>query len=877
MPHTGAASPSMRRTEHSDSENSDVEDAVTVNAQTGINDYSEAKNDSDHSLNDGRSNSSDGNSSFVGKIRSNFSGMLSVLLPPVRQRKQSGRLTQERQPSEPLSNTKDNLDEQYEEQLSIDLRKRPHSPNSADADVVISDNRTYEMIRKRPRLREKWNANEEESTRPTSATLRTQTARTETSNSSNTSQRLRGLMSSNTAYVRRMQQTRSGYTHQTLFGSSHLKSTKDRNDSVASSRRPSFNISVAKMSKSLSNGWIPPEYGGSPFYEGFTRFGGASSARTLATHGPSRPAVTVLVKKSHPGVKAQSLPDAQREAKPETYTSAMSYPSRRILEIVDEYAARSSSAKREKIVSYPDLRKPRTLQMLNLIRSQQSERSEQSENTTQPPQPPTVPLMEYTLPSHVDSPTNPIRQDEPKSTGGKQMTKKTRLHADPIKERDVDTVEPIQLPNLKLPLLIEGMPKFDFIVPMKGPLLSADKEEGLKNTKSINGNKLPANDENKQHGELERNAPTPTTFAEIRSFGFTSPIPLNNAFQVTDTVPAVSDSSAPQTSLSLFREMTTFVFKSPALLNDSSQIANSGPTKSNEFLSFPREKPTFVFASTIVLGNSTEPVQAATMSFKFAAPKQLDVPDAPKVRSFQDLMAESAAKWSCDVCMIRNEPHQQKCIACESPKPLEVPDAPKVRSFQDLMAESAAKWACDVCMIRNEPHQQKCIACESPKPLAVPDAPKVRSFQDLVAESVTKWACDVCMIRNEPHQQKCIACENPKPLAVPNAPKVRSFQDLMTESATKWACDVCMIRNEPHQQKCVACESPKPATQPAKQKEAFLPAGTSIANTTTSGSFTAIVNAQSSRWECEACSVRNDPTATVCVCCATEKPSGKTA
>ncbi|XP_052902755.1 nuclear pore complex protein Nup153 [Anopheles moucheti] len=868
MPHTGTTSPSMRRTEHSDSENSDVEDAVTLNAQTGMKDYSETKNDSDHSLNDGRSSSSDGNSSFVGKIRSNFSGMLSVLLPPVRQRKQSGRLTQDQQPSEPHSNPNNNLDEQNEERVSIDLRKRPHSPNSADTDVVISDNRTYEMIRKRPRLRETWNANEEERSRPSSATLRTRT-----SNASNTSQRLRGLMSSNSAYIRRMQQSRSGYAHNTLFGSSHLKSTKDRNDSVASSRRPSFNISVAKMSKSMSNGWIPPEYGGSPFYEGFTRFGGASSARTLATQGPSRPAVTVLVKKSHPVGKAQSLPDAQKEAKPETYASAMSFPARRILELVDEYAAKSSSSKREKIASYPDIRKPRTLQMLNLIRSQQTERSE---NTTQPSEPPTASLMEYTLPSHVDSPTNPTRQEEPKSTGGKQMTKKTRLHADPIKERDVDTVEPIQLPNLKLPLLIEGLPKFDFIVPMKGPLLSADKEEGLKNTKGINGNKLLANDENKQRGELERNTPTPTTFSEIRSFGFTSPIPLNSLLQVTDVVSAVPDSSAQETSISLFREMTTFVFESPTLLNDSSQITNAGPTKYNEFPSLPREKPTFVFASTIVLGNSSGPVPAATMSFKFAAPKQLEVLDAPKVRSFQDLMAESAAKWSCDVCMIRNEPHQQKCIACESPKPLKVPDAPKVRSFQDLMAESAAKWACDVCMIRNEPHQQKCIACETPKPVKVPDAPKVRSFQDLVAESATKWSCDVCMIRNEPHQQKCIACESPKPLEVPDAPKVRSFQDLMAESATKWACDVCMIRNEPNQQKCIACESPKPATQPVKNKEAFLPAGTSITNTATSGSFAAIVNTQSSRWECEACSVRNDPTATVCVCCATEKPCGKT-
>uniref|UniRef100_A0A182M8A2 RanBP2-type domain-containing protein n=1 Tax=Anopheles culicifacies TaxID=139723 RepID=A0A182M8A2_9DIPT len=736
MPRTGTSSPSMRRTEHSDRENSDEEDALTPNVrddlrtETGRNEYGEKKDESDHSFAEDKSSCSDDDSSFVGKIRSNFSGILSVLLP-VRQSKSSGGITPVRKPLERRTEAKSISNEQQEASLSFDLRKRPHSPNVVETDVGHSDNRTYEMIRKRPRLRETDDTREEKSVRPTSETLRTQTT-----SSSKNSHRLNAMMS-NSAFRKRMQQSRDGYAQKTLFGSSQLRSTTNRNETVASLARPSFNISVAKMSKSLSNGWIPPEYGGSPFYEGLTRFGGASSARTLGIQGPSRPPVTVLVKKSHASAKAQSLPDPATkpltDPVPETHTSAMSYPSRRILEIVDEYTLKNASSKRGMSLSNMDIRTPRTLQMLNIIRSQQMERPEEKEPS---PGPPTVPLMEYTLPSHVDSSISPVRKEEPKSTGGKQVTKRTRLHADPIKDRDESAVEPIQLPNLKLPPL-GGLPKFDFTVPMKGPLLPAEKKfpSQMNNTmKSISSKStVPASGENKKQ-EIERDTPTtpPSNLHKVRSYGFTSPMLLASASEVTDSGPAV-----PVPSIPLAREVTTFVFTSPKLLNGSSQIANPAPIVPKVTSTSQREMRKFVFDPPIVLGDATEPAEpvppSVIMSFVFAAPE-----------------------------------------------PLEVTNAPKARSFQELMAESASKWACDVCMIRNEPNQQKCIACETPKPVAVP----------------------------------------------------------------------------------------------AKKTEPFLPASGNNLTNTISGGFAAIVSAQSSRWECPACSVRNDSTAAVCVCCATEKPTG---
>uniref|UniRef100_A0A182SUU8 Uncharacterized protein n=1 Tax=Anopheles maculatus TaxID=74869 RepID=A0A182SUU8_9DIPT len=502
MSRRGSGSPSLRRRfENSDSESSDEEDTVTATVQhnltksePGMSGRSESKNDVDNSPDDsgGSSRNGEADGSFVGKIRSNFSSMLNILLPVVRQPKQDD------SESSALQHTEQHPDVQSQAQLSVDVRKRPYSPNVvADSDDVGSSyNPTYEMITKRPRLRETAETKPVKSTRSSSNTFRTLSA----PSPSNVNRRLSGFLG-NSVYRKRMQQLRSGYTHKTLFGSSQLKSTNSVSDTDASSRRPSFNSSAAKISKSLSTGWIPPEFGGSSFYEGLTRFGGASSARTLATHGPPRPTVTVLMKKSHPTTAKAPypMPGALHETKMEKNALPMSYPAQRILEIMDEFAAKSPASKRELVVqSNKNLRTPSTLQMLNIIRM--NEKEHVSEEKIQAPKrtvpPPTVPLMEYTLPLHVDMSTttttsSPIgKQESTKSAGGKQITKKTRLHADPIQERDETTVEPIQLPNLKLPPLIEGLPKFDFTVPMKGPLLPVDKDEGMKNgTKSVNDEK----------------------------------------------------------------------------------------------------------------------------------------------------------------------------------------------------------------------------------------------------------------------------------------------------------------------------------------------------------------------------------------------------
>ncbi|XP_050068652.1 nuclear pore complex protein Nup153-like [Anopheles maculipalpis] len=874
MSRRGSASPSLRRRlENSDGDSSDEEDTVTANVQRNLTEpepgmsgpSSGSNNDVSNSPDDSNSRKSDADGSFVGKIRSNFSSMLNRVLPAVRQTKQEDSVSLTRQHTERHSDVK------HEALLMRDVKKRAHSPNvAADSeDTYISYSGTYEMITKRPRLREAAETKAVKSTSTSSDTFRTLSAPT---TSSNLNSRLSSFLG-NSVYRKRMQQLRSGSTHKTLFGSSTLKSTNSLNDTVASSRRPSFNSSVAKISKSLSTGWIPPEYGGSSFYEGLTRFGGASSARTLATHGPPRPSVTVLVKKSHPTtVKAPyPLPQiAPNETKVEKKASQMSYPAQRILEIIDEYDAKSPASKRELVArSINNLRTPTTLQMLNIIRMSEKERSEETNQTPQQPlpEPPKVPLMEYTLPVHVDKlTTSPIgKQESIKSAGGKQITKKTRLHADPIQEREETTVEPIQLPNLKLPPLLEGLPKFDFTVPMKGPLLPVDKEVGLMNAKSMN-------DDKKKPSGKEGSTSAPSNVPDIGTFTFSAPMVFGGSAQVTDTDHTVPDLSAPEPSVPFLCEVNKFVFASPTLFNDLSQVSTTIPVAAESDVSPPSSTPeplpcdehTFDFISPIVLGSPsalTDTILAMASSIVFPAPEALeDTPDVPKVRSFKELMADSATKWACDVCMIRNEPHQQTCVACESPKPTPVPsktkeqlpaagtNIPSSGSFAAIVSAQSNRWECTACSVRNDATASICVCCSTEKPTGTGNP---GSFAAIVSAQSNNWECSACSVRNDSSASVCVCCSTEKPTGTGNS---GSFAAIVSAQSNKWECSACSVRNESTASVCVCCLTAKPTHK------------------TNSGSFAAIVSSQSNRWECPACCVRNDPTASICVCCATEKP-----
>uniref|UniRef100_A0A182KF87 Nuclear pore complex protein Nup153 n=1 Tax=Anopheles christyi TaxID=43041 RepID=A0A182KF87_9DIPT len=690
------------------------------------------------------------------------------------------------------------------------------------------------------------------------------------------SRRMTGFLG-NAHYRQRMEKRQRGVVGK-MFFSSHNEPAKSLyssgSESSASSRRPSFSRAAYGGSVSSIVSRIPPEYGGSPFYDGLTRYGGASAARTLATNiivqRPSLRSNSTLLVRNTASYSSSGF-GRRRGASQEPSAPILSSTAQRIMKIVDDYTAAKKNdqgaleqypsnasirreldelihcPKRAKRIAYPyaDVYTPRIPEMLQILREQKTA-SILNEPVEYVPPPPTVPLMEYTVPllseQKAASPIEP-RGLTVSIGGGKPATTVTHSSL-----RSVESTQ--KLANLHQPEQRREMPQYNLM-----PSSSLLGEE-----KKMNGNAETPADNDEQENEVEEEEENE-----------------NDEKQQENEKDGEEE--------------------------NKDKEDKGEEDEAYKIISSVGDVPRFSFSSPIVLGDTMdreyEPVMM--IEYKFAEPVLLSDDFTPKARSFHELMAESASKWVCDVCMIRNEPQQQKCVACESAKPAKKPEKQQqlqflptstqpVRSFHELMAESASKWVCDVCMIRNEPQQQTCVACESAKPakkqeqqqqphLQATDSQPVRSFKDLMAESAMKWVCDVCMIRNEQRQQKCVACESAKPAKKPEPQQlqqftpvltlpVRPFHELTAESASKWVCDECMVRNEPHHQKCVACESAKPVKRSEQQSQS---SSSTAVTGSMSANFAAIVSAQSAQWECTACGVRNDTSNAACVCCATGK------
>uniref|UniRef100_A0A182PNT8 Nuclear pore complex protein Nup153 n=1 Tax=Anopheles epiroticus TaxID=199890 RepID=A0A182PNT8_9DIPT len=661
---------------------------------------------------------------------------------------------------------------------------------------------------------------------------------------SEASHRMTGFLG-NTHYRSRLGEMNRGMVGK-LFFSSHKEPAKSLYSSGSElssfSQRPSFNRGAYGGSTSSIASRIPPEYGGSPFYDGLTRYGGASAARTLATslqRSPLHSSSTVLTRAVPPS-STNTLDGKRLTARRESSAPCVSSVAQRIEKILDDYAiakkngdpsveaptnssirleleelTRSVYSRRTIGKPYGEMHTPRIPEILQMLRDQQTTSilNEPVEYVPQPPPPiapSTVPLMEYGLLQRSASSSEPSNASI--SNAKKARVTELRPSVELAKTREESS--PAGLSQKTASNLSQAEQRREppsSVFPLSQPVQEKKKTTVNGNVEALSDNAEEERRADEDGGE-EKDEDEDKGDDQDDEKGEGA-----NLVEKDDTDKGMQD------------------------------VKGGEPCQPTSVLRF-------TFSEPIVLGVpiTPEPVTVPpTSCYVFAEPESLTNDLVVQARSFKELMAESANKWVCDVCMIRNEPHREKCVACESAKP-----AAKTPAQQQKPMESLAK-----------------------------STPPARSFHELMAESAGKWACDVCMIRNEPQRDKCVACESAKPAAkkpeqqqkqsVPaTAPAVRSFQELMAESADKWVCDVCMIKNEPQKEKCVACESAKPAKKPEKQQQQSLPTSNATMTGTMSDSFAAIVSAQSAQWECAACGVRNENSVAVCVCCATAKSNG---
>lgn len=386
--------------------------------------------------------------------------------------------------------------------------------------------------------------------------------------------------------------------------------------------------------------------------------------------------------------------------------------------------------------------------------------------------------------------------------------------------------------------------------------------------------------------------------------------------QVTKVKPKVTSTRVNENNTINEKEVTPTLNLPNVKLPDLKKV----PTFEIKLTSAPSTAPSFAFTTTSTpmvgskksdLTTTALPVTQFNSKFTFSSPvpislslstnsnassqnssKQFKFSEPLKVSNEQNLdgVVAKLSNSSPKVSTLK----QGSCIdALFGTKKVEDTTTSTSSGFGDILALQKAKWECPGCFIRNDQTKDKCEACETPKPgkkseqapatttsLAVKPLPVTTDtgFKNLAAQQNAKWECSVCMIRNDQDKTKCSACESPKPGQTSTPSRITTskpatvqldsgFKNLVAQQNSKWECEVCSIRNEPDKNKCVACETPKPGEKSTSTTKPSYP--------TLDAGFKSIVSKQNANWECTTCMTRNEPNRTKCSACEMAKPGSE--
>uniref|UniRef100_A0A7N8Y208 RAN binding protein 2 n=1 Tax=Mastacembelus armatus TaxID=205130 RepID=A0A7N8Y208_9TELE len=207
------------------------------------------------------------------------------------------------------------------------------------------------------------------------------------------------------------------------------------------------------------------------------------------------------------------------------------------------------------------------------------------------------------------------------------------------------------------------------------------------------------------------------------------------------------------------------------------------------------------------------------------------------------------------------------------------------KDSDSLAAQFALKegeWECTVCCVRNKPTDMQCVACQS----ACPNSSSKSDIQTSAESNTSKstdtvtntfgsgfgtqfgqkpgqWDCDVCSTTNEASADICVSCKalkaSTKTAAVVQATPVVSNLPAVTGSGTdfakndaQWDCNACLVRNDASASECVSCHAPCETP-----------------------SLEAMFAKKDGEWDCDTCLVRNDASANKCAACQTPNPNAK--
>ncbi|XP_026152136.1 ranBP2-like and GRIP domain-containing protein 3 isoform X2 [Mastacembelus armatus] len=242
------------------------------------------------------------------------------------------------------------------------------------------------------------------------------------------------------------------------------------------------------------------------------------------------------------------------------------------------------------------------------------------------------------------------------------------------------------------------------------------------------------------------------------------------------------------------------------------------------------------------------------------------------------LAAQFALKegeWECTVCCVRNKPTDMQCVACQSA-------CPNSSSKSDIQTSAESKPSLFTFKFGTDSSKPSgsgstftgfgafggsipsfTFGTSTSKSTDTVTNTFGSGFGTQFGQKPGQWDCDVCSTTNEASADICVSCKalkaSTKTAAVVQATPVVSNLPAVTGSGTdfakndaQWDCNACLVRNDASASECVSCHAPCETP-----------------------SLEAMFAKKDGEWDCDTCLVRNDASANKCAACQTPNPNAK--
>ncbi|CAL7935883.1 unnamed protein product [Xylocopa violacea] len=694
-----------------------------------------------------------------------------------------------------------------------------------------------------------------------------------------------------------------------LSFTNHMQSPRslfldNTNRDSLSSRRPSFNASIMTNTPDRASPLT------SPFYSGNITFGGANAAglykRGRNLFNSSNEIQLKVPKRTSVEVKPSNAAGVD--------SSGMSQTAKKILEALEHFSSPITDAKkiplkilnntsslnkkraREEtppstkvgmrhltreltVPTIPDILKLRRRQKLQDTTAA-ARRIVSARNEPPPPQ-------EY----HIRTQT-----DEDTKHHGKVKAKAANLEQE-------ETVEPVNLPNIPLP--ISSLPNFNF--------MSSSNSKSVDKTNTDKGGTFT-------FASPIKVTSTTKNLKSINNFTFSSPINADKQSidQSSDSGSSSKRSSAKSnTSSSDYMPPVTQNFMwsgsstAPRLKEKAKNSDNAIPAASNELKS---GSVMDILSGKPETGESEKSsIEARTQSDsnKDSTNNKTNISDTNKdgdatklATSKSVTQQDTSTLWECPECLCKNNSSETHCFVCKKTKSnfedkktsaisSSASDQSKATAndqFGSQFKLSSSQWECTSCFVRNKQADTKCIACNTLKPAAKSEsksnATTSSSFDAVVFGSVKpvekSWECSSCNSKNPENSTTCSSCNTSQKgmnttnntsasqsatasigtsLSNANTTKDESMDKFKPNKDT-WECPCCMVRNAVSVDSCPCCNTAKPNAGVATKCVPLL----------LSNGFGDKFKKPEGAWSCETCLVQNEAKVSECIACGGLKP-----